>query len=112
MTRIESNGGADLTQDAVVQAALGTRWVALSDDSVVLDVLTDRVFRLNATAAFIWQRLQEPRRVGELQAEVRRAYEIDEIEAELATSELLRELVAEGLVGASTRETGKHETAP
>src|SRR5215208_5166466 len=106
MTQIEPGTEVNLTDGAVVQASVGTPWVPLSDESVVLDVLTDRVFRLNSTAAFIWELLQEPRRVGELHAAVATAYRIDETETRNATDDLLRQLLAESLIGTTAQGTG------
>ena len=91
-------GKIDLTDETSVQIAVGTRWVELEDDSIVMDVLTDRVFRLNATAAFVWQRLQEPCSVADVQAALISAYGIDVSEARDATRALLSDLVKQGLV--------------
>ncbi len=94
----------NLYEESVVQASLGMRWVDLTDQVVVLDVLTDRVFRLNSTGGFIWRRLQRPRRVRDLQAEVASAYGIDEEESREASQEFLRGLLAHRLIGSTTQD--------
>lgn len=104
MTEADTGANIELTGESTVQASLGTRWAALTHESVVFDVLTDRVFQLNSTAAFIWERLQEPCRVADLQAAVREGYEIDADEADEATLELLRWLLGEGLVATDAQQ--------
>jgi len=94
-----SQDRVDLSDGASVQASLGTQWVELEEDSIVLDVLTDRVFRLNATAAFVWGLLQEPRCVSDIEAALSSAYGLDAAEAKEATRALLVDLIGKGLVG-------------
>ncbi len=96
---VESSETINLTEESIVQASVATRAVWLTDDAVVLDVLTDRVFRLNSTAGYVWSLLQQPRRIGEIKETVRVAYGIDRDETDGPMDELLRDFLDAGLIG-------------
>ena len=53
----------------------------LPDETVLLDVDAGTAVRLNSTGAWIWEQLEQPRRVGELASGLAQRFEIDEARA-------------------------------
>jgi hypothetical protein len=50
----------------------------LPEETVLLDVEAETAVRLNATGAWIWEQLEQPRRVEELAGGLAERFEIDE----------------------------------
>jgi hypothetical protein len=50
----------------------------LPEETVLLDVDAGTAVRLNSTGAWIWEQLEQPRKVGELASGLAERFEIDE----------------------------------
>jgi Coenzyme PQQ synthesis protein D (PqqD) len=86
-----------LELDSPVEAAVGLRGLQVDDDLVLIDLLNDRSFRLNATGGQIWMLIQERRTVGDVAATLERAYGLKREEAETTAREYLEQLVELGI---------------
>jgi Coenzyme PQQ synthesis protein D (PqqD) len=84
----------------------------LPEETVLLDVDAGTAVRLNSTGAWIWEQLEQPRRVSELASGLAQRFEIDEGRAlddviafarEMARRELL---VADGAGPSEARTQG------
>lgn len=73
----------------------------LPEETVLLDVEDGIAVRLNASGAFLWGRLEEPRRVDELARELAARFEIDESRALGDVVAFAREMVRRELLAAS-----------
>ncbi len=103
--------GYQFSPDTVVEPSIATRTIDLGDEIVILDVLGDRVYRLNATGALIWRTMRNRRVVvTDVVEQLRNSYGLDLAEAQAATVDYLKELSAEGLIGSTIRSQQSEET--
>jgi hypothetical protein len=68
------------------------------DEAVLLHVGTRRIFRLNDTGLFIWRMIADGKQVAEIGREVEQTFGIPGSQAMEDVTELVRALVAEGLI--------------
>lgn len=73
----------------------------LPEETVLLDVDSGTAVRLNATGAWIWGQLEEPRRVAELARGLAERFEIGEPRALDDVIAFAREMVRRELLAAS-----------
>jgi hypothetical protein len=100
-----------LSPDAIVEPSVATRTIDLGDEVVILDVLGDRVYRLNTTGALIWRALRHQRVVvADVVEQLRSSYGLDSAKAHAATAAYLGELSAEGLIGSTIRREQSERT--
>lgn len=69
--------GADTTLRRTERAVHGE----LPEETVLLDVDSGTAVRLNTTGAWLWDQLEQPRRVADLAAGLAQRFEIDEARA-------------------------------
>jgi hypothetical protein len=94
---VESEIGAETTLRRAERAVHGE----LPEETVLLDVEDGVAVRLNASGAWLWQRLEEPARVDELAKGLAQRFEIDEGRALDDTVAFAREMSRRGLLEAS-----------
>lgn len=70
----------------------------LGEDLVTLDVDRGTCFSFNEVAARIWDLLEQPKSLGELEAVLAEEFEVDRDQCRAESRALLDELVALGLV--------------
>lgn len=73
----------------------------LPEETVLLDVDAGTAVRLNATGAWVWEQLEQPRRVGELANGLAQRFEIDETRALGDVVAFAREMARRELLAAS-----------
>lgn len=93
----EAQIGAETTLSRTERAVHGD----LPEESVLLDVDSGVAVRLNATGAWIWGQLEEPRQVGELARGFAERFEIDGGRALDDVVAFAREMVRRDLLAAS-----------
>ena len=71
------------------------------EETVLLDVDAGTAVRLNSTGAWIWEQLEQPRRVGELASGLAERFEIDEGRALGDVVAFAREMARRELLAAS-----------
>jgi hypothetical protein len=84
----------------------------LPEETVLLDVDAGTAVRLNSTGAWIWEQLEQPRRVGELAGGLAQRFEIDEGRALGDVIAFAREMARRELLaadGAGPSEAGRRE---
>jgi hypothetical protein len=73
----------------------------LPEETVLLDVDAGSAVRLNSTGAWIWDQLEQPRRVGELASGLAERFEIDDVRALGDVVAFAREMERRELLAAS-----------
>ena len=73
----------------------------LPEETVLLDIDAGIAVRLNTTGAWIWEQLEQPRRVGELASGLAQRFEIDEARAYDDVVAFAREMQRRELLAAS-----------
>jgi len=73
----------------------------LPEETVLLDVEAETALRLNATGAWIWDQLEQPRRVDELAAGLAERFSIDQTRALDDVVAFAREMARRQLLAAS-----------
>jgi len=73
----------------------------LPEETVLLDVEAEIAVRLNATGAWIWDQLEQPRRVDELAAGLAQRFSIDQTRALDDVVAFAREMTRRELLAAS-----------
>lgn len=86
------------TLDRWVEAAEGQVSTEVEDEVVILDVEAGRYFGVDGVAAWIWDRVQEPVRVGALLEELLDVYDVDRARAADDLEGFLSELETRGLL--------------
>lgn len=84
-----------MTRYRVVPDALSA---SLSDGAVLLHLYTKRYFSLNETGSRIWSLLEQQVSEDEIVDALVREYDVEKPEATRAVSQLLGDLIAEGLI--------------
>jgi hypothetical protein len=104
--------GATITAETTLQRTDRAVHGDLPEETVLLDVDAGTAVRLNTTGAWIWEQLEQPRRVGELAGGLAQRFKIDESRAldyvvafarEMARRELL---MADGAGPSEARTQG------
>lgn len=70
----------------------------LGDGLALLDLNSNVYYSLNGVGAFVWQLLQQERRVSELREAILEQYDVDAARCEADLSALLADLSKSGLV--------------
>jgi hypothetical protein len=91
-----------------VEAAVGLRGLEIDDELVLIDLLSDRSFRLNATGRHIWTLLQQRCTVGDVADSLVSKYGLDTQAAREVATTYLAQLQELGLV-AMQGETTQRE---
>lgn len=73
----------------------------LPEETVLLDVEAETAVRLNATGAWIWDQLEQPRRVDELASGLAERFSIDQTRALDDVVAFAREMTRRELLAAS-----------
>lgn len=89
--------GAETTLRRTERAVHGE----LPEETVLLDVDSGSAVRLNTTGAWIWDQLEQPRRVAELAGGLAARFEIDEARALGDVVAFAREMTRRELLAAS-----------
>src|SRR4051794_10962610 len=98
-----------LEPNVLVQATMGMRGLSVDDDLILIDLLSDRSFRLNATGRQIWLLLEERRTVGDIAAALERDYRLDPQEAEEVATAYIAQLVDLGVAATEGSLTQREE---
>lgn len=110
MTALETKvAERPLDPDAPVQATMGMRGLPVDDDLILIDLLSDRSFRLNATGRQIWMLLEERRTVGDVAAALERDYSLNQQEAEEVATEYIGRLIDLGVAATEGTLTQRDE---
>jgi Coenzyme PQQ synthesis protein D (PqqD) len=88
--------GAETTLQRTERAVHGE----LPEETVLLDVDSGTAVRLNATGAWIWDQLEQPRRVEDLAGGLAERFEIDEARALGDVVAFAREMTRRDLLAA------------
>jgi hypothetical protein len=86
-----------LDPSVVAEPSLGLRSLELDDELILIDQLTDRSFRLNATGRRIWALLNDRCTVGEVTAALERDYGLGPDEAREVANGYVAQLSELGL---------------
>lgn len=70
----------------------------IGDEVAMLHTERGRYYSLNATGSAIWRRLERPAQVAEICESLQHEFEVDRVTCEDETLEILRSLLAEGLI--------------
>jgi hypothetical protein len=92
-----------LVPSSCFRRAEGVRAAAVGDELVLLQLERGTYSTLNPTGAWLWERLATESTLGELHAALVVAFEVDADAAWNDLVELVRDLLAEGLVTAVDR---------
>lgn len=103
---LSSTGNGRERKNLLYQISDKTRTVRNHDGGVVLDVKQGKVFHLNPTAAFIWDRLRDHCLTDQIISEISSAFSISEKKAAADFEEFLAGLEKEGLL---VRSEGKRK---
>lgn len=95
--------GAETTLRRTERAVHGE----LPEETVLLDVEEGVAVRLNATGAWLWERLEEPRRVDELARGLAERFEIDEARALGDVVAFAREMARRDLLSLATPDQAR-----
>lgn len=87
-----------ISRDTRVVATEGQVSCDLDREAAILNLESGVYYGLNAVGARIWHLIQEPRTVNELLGILLKEFEVSPERCEADLHELLRKLVAEGLV--------------
>jgi hypothetical protein len=87
-----------VSKDMTVVAAKGQVSSDLGGEVAILDLERGTYYGLDEVGARIWQLVQDPTVVGEVQAKVVEEYDVEPARAERDVLALLQRLVDEGLV--------------
>jgi hypothetical protein len=87
-----------LTAGSVVVASRSQIASAIGDEVVVLELDQGAYFGLTEVGAFVWERIQEPARVGDLRSAITEAFEVDAEICERDLLDLLEDMRSNGLI--------------
>ena len=87
-----------ISKDATVVAVKDQVSCVVGEESVILHLKDGKYYGLNAVGATVWNLIQKPRTVEELQETVLREYEVGSAECERDLLGLLESLVKVGLI--------------
>lgn len=90
--------GSDVTTNSRVVVSHEQVSCDLDGEAAILNLATGVYFGLDAVGASIWQRMQQPVRVGALCAALMEEFDVDAVTAETDLLNFLTEMRNEGLV--------------
>jgi hypothetical protein len=79
--------------DTPIETTIAVSSLSLDDDLIVIDMLSDRSFRLNATGRRIWMLLQGRPTLGDLSTALADEFGLERQVAEEAAQEFVGELI-------------------
>ncbi|MEO1299701.1 MAG: PqqD family protein [Cyanobacteria bacterium J06636_16] len=88
----------DLSQNTLVKAAPDQVCSDLNGEVVILNLKSGTYYGLNATGAFVWQQIQEPKTLGQLQTALLDEYEVEAAVGRRDLESLIQELQAQNLI--------------
>lgn len=88
----------DITAKSIVQASKDAVWCELSGESAILNLRSSMYHGLNQTGTRAWKLLAEPRTVADIRDALLDEYDVETERCERDVIELLRELLAQGLI--------------
>lgn len=95
--------GDDLEASDSFTGAYGLSIMEVGDELVLLDPLSSKSFRINASGAVIWRAVASGAKFGELCAELGASFSLPAADARAITREFLASLGSRGLVARSPR---------
>lgn len=87
-----------ISGSSVVVAAKDQISCDLAGEAAILNVKSGLYYGLDPVGARIWNLMQEPRPVAEIQSAIAAEYDVDPERCGLDLAELLQKLLAEGLI--------------
>jgi hypothetical protein len=90
---------------SIIQAKDRLVWRKFENDIILLQLETGDYFRLNASAAFLWERLHEPHRAADLAQQLCASFDVDRESAEHDVSAALEGFLANNLITVTTIQT-------
>lgn len=90
-----------LTQSSTVVVARKQAFCNLAEEAVILDLTAGVYYGLNAVGARVWNLIQQPRTVRQIQDTILEEYDVDADRCERDVFALLKELVGRELVTAA-----------
>ena len=100
------NISSSISLDSVVVASSKLVSANLDGEVVILGFKSGSYYSLDHVGAFLWDLLQQSRKVSELRDAILSEYDIDREQCEQDLFHLLAELVDKGLVDIKTDATG------
>lgn len=91
-------GNGSIANDGVYVATDDILATEVDDERVVLDRETETYYGLNAVGAFLWERLEEPRTVEELEAATATEFDVTKAECRDDIHEFLIDLQEADLI--------------
>jgi Coenzyme PQQ synthesis protein D (PqqD) len=70
----------------------------IADELVALDADAGSCFGFNSVATSVWRKLEEPSSFDQIRSQLLEEYDVDQVQCDKELEELLRDLVAKGLV--------------
>jgi hypothetical protein len=89
---------ATISDRSVVVATKDQVSCDLADEAAILNIKSGVYYGLNPVGARIWNLMQEPRKVSEIQNEITNEYEVEPERCARDLVALLEKLLAEGLI--------------
>lgn len=87
-----------LTESSVISCAEEVVSCDLAGGSALLDLRSGTYFNMNAVGAFVWEMLQGPIAVSDIEKAVMSHYEVEQAECRSDLLELLEDLLRNGLI--------------
>ncbi len=88
----------ELTDDTVVAAVDDQLTCDLAGEAAILHLPDGVYYGLNETGAFLWERLRQPVKVGELRSAMLAEFDVSKEDADKDLSEILNELAKANLI--------------
>jgi Coenzyme PQQ synthesis protein D (PqqD) len=89
----------ELTQRSILDVSIGLNSIAVDDEVILVDVLTNKYFRLNNTGAFILSLVQQQRlSLEELSGRVAQKFHLAPDEASELVLPFVRDMVLKGVI--------------
>ncbi|MGF1524565.1 MAG: PqqD family protein [Leptolyngbyaceae cyanobacterium] len=95
----------DLSQNMLVKAAPDQVCSDLNGEIVILNLKSGTYYGLNATGAFVWHQIQEPKTIKQLQTALLDEYEVEAAVCHRDLESLIQELQAQNLIEVSNATT-------
>lgn len=70
----------------------------MGDETVMMDIMSGKYFKLSEVGGSIWNKIEQPKLVSDLIAELLKEYDVTEEECTNQTIEFLTQLVDKGIV--------------
>lgn len=87
-----------ISKDAIVSVADDQVSSDVAGEAVILDLSSGTYYGLNAVGAFIWELVQEPQRVSDIQQALLQEYDVEPDQCLRELIQLLEEMQEQGLI--------------